>query len=66
MNRIRRTWNAHTPDYLHPNTKANVIWQLKLVGIMLVFIIGKEAFDEWHERYRRKPYRPLRNTKEEL
>lgn len=47
-----KTWNAHTPEYLHPYTKANVIWQLKLTGVLLVGLIGYEILKERREHKR--------------
>lgn len=47
---IARAWNARTPDYLHPNTKENLIWQLKLTGVLLVFIVGKGLYEDHQMR----------------
>ncbi len=45
-------WNAHTPDYLHPYTKENLIWQLKLAAVLMVGIIVYEEVQHRMEQRR--------------
>lgn len=52
--RIETAWNSRTPEYLHPRTKANLIWQLKM---MVVVIAGMTAWDKYQERQLHKKYR---------
>lgn len=51
IKKIEAIWNAHTPTYLHPYTKENLVWQLKLTGVV---IIGVVAYEAWTEHQMRK------------
>ena len=47
-------WNTRTPDYLHPNTPENIVWQLKLLAVMLVgYEVGNQIRDRVQDRRRR-------------
>ena len=48
---LETAWNARTPEYLHPRTKANVIWQLKITAVMLV---GFVVYDEVQYRLEKR------------
>lgn len=50
---IESSWNSRTPSYLHPHTKENILWQLKLLGVFLVAMAAKDAYNE---RQLRKKY----------
>lgn len=44
--RIETAWNSRTPSYLHPHTKDNLVWQLKLTGVLLAGMVAKDYYDE--------------------
>lgn len=57
--KLETAWNARTPEYLHPHTKANLIWQLKMTVLV---IGGMMLYDEIKDRRERNK----RNNKRHL
>jgi len=55
--KLETAWNARTPDYLHPRTKANFIWQLKLTAMLLVVFWAKESYELYRERKKREQWK---------
>ena len=51
--KLTAAWNARTPDYLHPYTRENLVWQLKLTAVLIVVLSGKSAYEEYQERKKR-------------
>ena len=51
--KLETAWNAQTPDYLHPRTKENVIWQLKLAVIL---VGGMIVYEEVKDRLERRKF----------
>ena len=48
------------PTYLQANTKENIVWQLKLTGLLFVYILGRGVYDEWQWRRKLKKYKNVR------
>ncbi len=42
---LEAKWNSHTPAYLHPYTKENLIWQLKLSAVLFVGMVAWDAYE---------------------
>lgn len=49
--KLETSWNAHTPKFLHNGSKENFIFQLSLVGVILV---GGYVYDKYVERQERR------------
>lgn len=54
--KLESSWNSHTPEYLHPYTKANLIWQLKITAVLFVGMAAYEAYNEHQEKKRLNRY----------
>lgn len=50
LKRLERSWNAHTPKFLHNRTKENIIFQLALATMIVLGLIGKD----WYEKRAQK------------
>jgi len=50
--------SRRTPTYLQANTQENVIWQLKLLGLLFVWI-GVQGW--WENRQYKKKYAHLKS-----
>lgn len=58
---LETAWNAHTPTYLHPYTKENLVWQLKLTAVVLVGIAAYEGWETYQESKRLKRFKSTNN-----
>lgn len=56
IKRFESAWNASTPEYLHPRTKENMIWQLKLTALLLAGMWAKDWWDMRQEAKKRKEW----------
>lgn len=48
--RLERSWNAHTPKFLHNGTKENIIFQLTLTVLMLLGFYAKDKVEERRQK----------------
>lgn len=46
--------SRRTPTYLQANTKENVVWQLKLLPVLLLGIFARDWWEDRHYRRARK------------
>lgn len=46
-----KAWKTHTPKYLHPYTKENILAQ---IAVATVLVVGMMAHDEWKVRQEKK------------